>query len=170
MAKVNARYALEAAGEIAKDGAAAVGIAATYVTPGMMPREWAEASFDKLNGKGYFEEHKKLIGERSATIESCEGALTMFIGVPISLSANDPLASLGALITGAYLVMEGVVRYVGFEDYKSDLPVSVISNVTGRSGEMARGAYEGVRGGAKRVGNYVSDTYHDVVEKHEGKE
>jgi hypothetical protein len=171
MAKVNARYALEAAGEIAKEGVAGVGIAATYATPGMMPREWAEWSFDKLKGDGYFKKHEQDIGQASGAVEMFEGLATfvspmaLLIGYSPSGNLDRDVAFIGTVMgLGAYALFEGGVRLgcAGDEKYKSNLPVSIISDgirAASRTGEFA-----------KKFSRHASDTYQHVAEKYQGKE
>jgi hypothetical protein len=171
MAKVNARYALEAAGEIAKEGVAGVGIAATYATPGMMPREWAEWSFDKLKGDGYFKKHEENIAAASAVVEMLEGGagflspMALVMGYSPSGNLDRDAAFIGpAMGLGVYAFFEGVGRmaYAGDKKYKSNLPVSIISDgirAASRTGEFA-----------KKFGNHVSETYQHVAEKYQGNE
>jgi hypothetical protein len=149
-----AKYALNKAGEIAKDGAAALGVAATYATPGMMPREWAEWSFDKLKGDGYFEKHEENIAAGSGSVEKGLGVFCMLSSIPVFAVTDDQALSWGLIGAGAYLLFEGDARGTS-DEYKSNVPVSLVSR--------------GVKA-VRKAGNYFSDRRHDYAEKREGKE
>jgi hypothetical protein len=170
-----AKYVLKTAGKVAKeaaeDGAAILGCAATYLSMGSMPREWAEWSHDKLGGEGYFKKHEDSIAFISGLSESAEA---MCLGAVIGREAMQATGSYDLGMVGmAYLACEGMLRAFLFPlsidhsaIYKSNLPSSLLSKGVKLTGKGARkfGNY------VSDIGTHISDIYREVVEADEGKE
>jgi hypothetical protein len=153
---MKAKYLLKTVGKMSKDGVAALGVGATYFTPGMMPREWAEWSFNRLDGERDFDLHEKAIAPASAAIEFCEGLLFTVGGLVTGFNTDLGEWSSGVAGLGVYMVIEGGFRLEESKKdrYVSNLPVSIVSNAVQEIGKEA-----------KRFGNYVSDSYHKVAEE-----
>ncbi|MFH0962162.1 MAG: hypothetical protein V1820_05780 [archaeon] len=154
-----ARYVLETAGELLKDGVA-IGVEAASILTPVVPREAAKWAFDRMEYDGWFEETTPVNGEPvpnekgvaalSGLVELAGGGFLVISGVSIGAEGGSYLL----VPIGLYAILEGRVRAQAADTYTSTLPVTLLSY-----------GVKGIAKAARAVKEHVTERYDEVVER-----